>query len=120
MTPSGGTSTTTTGSASRSATRCSRTSRVVSSRAAPPRSAGTAGGALPSGHGALQDGNLYVGGRLRRAVDTLRCRLEVAVLRLEDVGHERLRVAIDEREPAALHLDGDAVPAPEAIVLGMQ
>ena len=34
---------------------------------------------------------------------------EVRLLRLEDAGHEGLRVAVVEREPAALHLDQDAV-----------
>ena len=47
----------------------------------------------------------------------MRLRTVVARLRLEDVRHERLRVAIVEREPRALHLHHDAVAALERVRL---
>jgi len=34
---------------------------------------------------------------------------------LEDIGHEGLRIAVDEGEPAGLHLDHDAVAALEGV-----
>src|SRR5690349_12812880 len=48
--------------------------------------------------------------RLRCPEDVNRRRLVVGGLRLENVRHVRLRVAVDAREPRALHLDHDPVP----------
>jgi hypothetical protein len=56
----------------------------------------------------------------RRAVHAVRRRAEVPGRRLEDVRHERLRVAVDDREPRALDLDHDPVAALERVVLGVQ
>ena len=42
------------------------------------------------------------------------------VLRLEDVRHELLRIAVDQREPRALHLHHDLVPLPEPVMLHVQ
>jgi hypothetical protein len=47
-------------------------------------------------------------------------RPEVGWLRLEDVGHERLRIAVLEREPGALHLRHQAMARSEAIELLVQ
>ncbi len=47
--------------------------------------------------------------QILRSVDAHRCRLEVRLGRRVDVRHERLRIAIDEREPGALHLNHQPV-----------
>ena len=54
------------------------------------------------------------------AVDAVRRRAEVARRGVEDVGHERLRVAVVHREPGALHLDHDPVTLPEGVALLVQ
>src|SRR6266571_4690792 len=56
----------------------------------------------------------------RRAMDTLLGGLEVRVLGLEDVGYVLLRIAVDQGEPCALHLDHDLVPLAEAVVAPVQ
>src|SRR5206468_665713 len=52
--------------------------------------------------------------------DPLRRSLEIRILRLEDVRNELLRISIDEREPAALHLHLNPVTLAEAVILGVQ
>ena len=52
--------------------------------------------------------------------DRVRLRLIVGRLGFQDIGHEGLRIAIDQREPAALHLHGDAVPLLEDVRCGME
>ena len=52
-----------------------------------------------------------------RAVDALHRRDVVLVLRLEDILDVLLRVAVDDREPCALHLDHDLVALLEDMVL---
>ena len=56
----------------------------------------------------------------RRSVDAVRRLREVLVPRLEDGLRVDLRIAIDHREPRALHLHHDAVPLAERVVLGVQ
>src|SRR5262249_11039281 len=51
---------------------------------------------------------------LRRMIDALRGLLKILLVRLVDVA-EGLRVAIDQREPRALNLDHDAMPASEGV-----
>src|SRR5215510_3123316 len=58
--------------------------------------------------------------RVLRPIHALRRRAEIGVLRFEDVRHERLRIAIDQREPRALHLNADLVALHEAITLCVQ
>src|SRR5439155_10773023 len=55
----------------------------------------------------------------RGAVHPDRRRAIVRAPSLEDIGHERLRVPVDEREPGALHLDHDAVSLEEAVILAV-
>src|SRR5437764_554282 len=55
-----------------------------------------------------------------RAMYALLRRLEVAVLRLEDVPHERLRIAVDQWKPRALHLHHDLVPLAKAVMAPVQ
>ena len=50
----------------------------------------------------------------------MRLRFEIAVLRGEDVRNERLRIPVDEREPAALHLNHDAVALLESVILRVE
>ena len=52
-----------------------------------------------------------------RAPDTVCLCSKIGRLRVEDVRHEDLRIAIIQREPRALHLHHDAVPLLEAIRL---
>src|SRR5438067_290243 len=61
-----------------------------------------------------------VRGEPRRAPDALPGDLEVGVLRLEDVRHILLRVAVDQWEPGALHLHHDLVPLAETVVVAVQ
>src|SRR2546430_16381161 len=51
------------------------------------------------------------------APNSMRLRLKVARLSLENVRHERLRIAVVQREPAALHLHHDAMALLEPIRL---
>ena len=57
---------------------------------------------------------------LRRTIDTLSRRLEVAVAGLEYVRHIFLRVAIDQRKPGALHLHHDLVPLAKTVMTPVQ
>ena len=57
---------------------------------------------------------------LCRTVDVMRRRLEVIRLGLEYVWYERLRVAVDDWEPCALHLHHEAVSFEERVALRVQ
>src|SRR5205807_3777412 len=52
-----------------------------------------------------------------RAPDAVRLGPKVRRPGLEDIGDVRLGIAIDDREPGALHLGHDAVTLQEAVVL---
>src|SRR5580658_5105409 len=55
-----------------------------------------------------------------RTINTL-CRfLVVGLLGFKDVGHERLRIAINDGEPGALYLDHDAMALFEDVTRGVQ
>ena len=56
-------------------------------------------------------------GALAAAEDALRRRLKVRVSRQEDIRHEALRVAIDQREPGALDLHHDPVARTEHVIV---
>src|SRR6185436_10718966 len=66
------------------------------------------------------DRYFYPRGILRCPVNLVRRRSEVALFGVEDIGHEGLRVAIDDRKPRALHLHHHAMPLLERVVLRMQ
>src|SRR5262245_6698520 len=55
-----------------------------------------------------------------RAVNAVRGRAEVFGARLENVRDERLGIAVDDREPAALDLDHDPVPLAKRVTLRMK
>src|SRR5437899_1065371 len=57
---------------------------------------------------------------LRRAIDPMRSRSEIGSLCLKDVRHEGLRIAIDKREPCALHLHHHAVSFEKRVVLRVE
>ena len=46
--------------------------------------------------------------------------LEIAFLRVEDVVHKLLRIAVIQRKPGALYLHHDSVTFPEAIIVAVQ
>src|ERR1700743_532866 len=54
--------------------------------------------------------------RARRVPDALHCFLIVAGLRIKNVRHKGLRIAVVEREERRLHLHHDAVAALEGVV----
>src|SRR5712692_8192846 len=54
--------------------------------------------------------------KARRAINSLRRLPVVGLLRFKDIRHEHLRVAIDNRKPAALHLHHDMVPFLENVI----
>jgi len=56
------------------------------------------------------DRDAYVGGVLTRAKDSLRRRLKVRFLRLENISDESLRIAVDDGKPGTLHLHHDSMP----------
>src|SRR2546430_7928014 len=64
--------------------------------------------------------DLHIGRILRRAVPAMQSRLVVLRARLEDVGHEGLRIPVVQREPAALDLNHDAVAFSERVRLLVQ
>ena len=53
---------------------------------------------------------------LARAIYTLGRLLEVRVFREENIRHKLLRIAVYEREPRALHMNDDAMPAPKRMI----
>src|SRR5438132_5125650 len=57
---------------------------------------------------------------LRRAIDAVRGRSEIGSLCLKDVRHEGLRIAIDEREPRALHLHHQTMSFEKRVVLRVE
>jgi len=46
--------------------------------------------------------------------------LEITFLRFEDIRHKRLRVSIDNREPAALHLHHHTMSFLKGVILCVQ
>src|SRR5262249_15676299 len=71
-------------------------------------------------HRMLDDLYLHVRRPVLRAEDLLRRGAEIGLLRLEDVRHERMRIPIDEREPAALYLHANLVSLEESVILRVQ
>src|SRR5688572_29876669 len=65
--------------------------------------------------GRRQDAELQAGGMFGRMVDPLRGPLVVFRFREVDVRHERLRIAIDQREPGALDLHHQPMTLAEAV-----
>src|SRR6187402_185938 len=57
---------------------------------------------------------------LARSKYPLRGLLKIGILCEEDIRHELLRIAVDEREPGALHLDHDPVSFLEHVVVGRE
>src|SRR5439155_1665670 len=57
---------------------------------------------------------------LRRAIDAVRGRSKIGSLCLKDVRHEGLRIAIDEREPRALHLHHHTMSFEKRVVLRVE
>src|SRR5438477_8528233 len=57
---------------------------------------------------------------LRRAIHALRGRSEIGSLCLKNVRDEGLRIAIDKREPCALHLHHHAVSFEKGVVLRVE
>ena len=54
------------------------------------------------------------------AVDAMGCRPEIGFLGFKDVRHKDLRIAVNDGEPGALHLDHHAMPFQKAVVLCVQ
>src|ERR1700679_132580 len=55
-----------------------------------------------------------------RAVDALSGGAKISLCRLVDVGHIGLWIAVDQREPAALHLNHDPMTRLEGVIAGSQ
>src|SRR5487761_61360 len=68
----------------------------------------------------IHHGHFHAGGILPRTVNPLRGFDVIARRRLKNIRHEFLRVAIDNREPRALHLPHDAMPLQEAMIVRVQ
>src|SRR5574340_257934 len=62
----------------------------------------------------------YTGSSRLAAKDPLPRRHVILILGLEDIVHELLRIAVDQREPRALHLHHDLVSLQEGMVVGVQ
>src|SRR5262245_2937309 len=73
-----------------------------------------------SGRRTGDDGNFHARSVIRRPIHAVRRRPKVLGRSLEDVGHERLRVAVDDGEPGALDLDHDPMAALKSVVLSVK
>src|SRR5438445_10631401 len=75
---------------------------------------------LFSGRFRRQNRNLYVRRKPLRTKTPLCGFLIVGFFGFENVGHELLRIAVDDGKPCALHLHHDAVALLEDVIRGME